>query len=349
MNNLLYFPYISMEKSPWLYKTLLYWDSVSVITPLEYFDYPNRFESYMNPLIQEEMVKLVFPYEYIYRNPNEFSRRFINHVKRHYLELPRGKRTGIVTKKKLVPQEVTQIHLDKLESSIGDFLIENGLAYRNGSWLCVKRTVARDFMHYLALLIGNIGGFSPTTDSARHISSQVNKMRMPSPTREGFQMGYERFQATNRTFQVLDGIFSIPKDVKDIHEIIDFKQKNYELLSNFQSLIGQTVSDIETFPIEQHENRLQFHLNHLEEEKQKLNEKMKEKWYITDFTSLAWAAPQAHILANNFEVLSEQQTVLYTTTLLRGVYDVYNARRKRIKELNHNPLAYVLKAERAFD
>lgn len=189
MNNLLYFPYISMEKSPWMYKTLLYWNSISVITPLEYFDNPSRFESYMNPLIEEEMVKLVFPYDYIYRSPNEFSRKFINHIKRNYLEISRGKRTGVVRDKPLVPQEVAQIHLDKLESSIGEFLIEHGMAYRNGSWLCVKRPIARDFMHYLALLIGSIGGFSPTTDSGRHISHQVNKIRMPSPARDDFRGG----------------------------------------------------------------------------------------------------------------------------------------------------------------
>ncbi|TKC19893.1 hypothetical protein [Robertmurraya kyonggiensis] len=349
MNNLLYFPYISIEKSPWLYKSLLYWDSISVITPLEYFDHPSRFENYMNPLIKEEMVKLVFPHEYIYRNSNEFSRKFVNHIRENYFELCKGKRIGVVKDKRLVPQEVTKIHMDKLEYSIGEFLIEHGMAYRNGSWLCVKRPIARDFMHYLALLIGNIGGFSPTTDSVRHISQQVYKIRMPSPSRDDFRGGYERFQTANQTFQVLDGIFSIPKEITDIYDIIDFKQKNYDLLSNFQRLIGQTVSDIETFPIEQHKSRLQYHINHLEEEKQRLNEKMKEKWKITDFTSLAWTAPQAYILANNYEILSKQQTILYTTTLLRGVYDIYTSRRRRIRELNHNPLAYVLEAQRTFN
>ena len=33
LDNLLYFPNISIPKTPWLYKSLLYWDTVDTITP----------------------------------------------------------------------------------------------------------------------------------------------------------------------------------------------------------------------------------------------------------------------------------------------------------------------------
>lgn len=276
MEKLIYFPYISVEKSPWLYKSLLYWDSISVITPLEYFENPCQFNSYMNPLIEEDMVKLVHPSSYISRDRFSFEQKFINLVKSNYINNSFSEKTRF-TQSYRPNHEYTPIHFDKMEYDLGRFLESEGLAFKNGDWWLVHKLVARDFMHYLAMLIGSMGGYSPATDSTQHISGNVVKMRMPVYNREQLGEERERYRRAQSTFHVLDGIFSIPKNIEDIGELIDFKHKNQKLLKHFQKLVKETVSEIETFPISQKEDRLKFHLEHIEEEKRVLTEKIRKK------------------------------------------------------------------------
>ncbi|PIC56570.1 hypothetical protein CSV80_12470 [Sporosarcina sp. P12(2017)] len=68
MDNLLYFPNITVPKTDWIYKSLLYWDGVETITPESYLREPNLFEGrHMLDFLEAELVVPVMPMNYIYK------------------------------------------------------------------------------------------------------------------------------------------------------------------------------------------------------------------------------------------------------------------------------------------
>jgi len=46
MSKVLYFPYISLPKSNWMIRTLLYWDEIGSIVPINYSREPKKLEPY---------------------------------------------------------------------------------------------------------------------------------------------------------------------------------------------------------------------------------------------------------------------------------------------------------------
>ena len=80
-NNALYFPYISIPNERWTIKTLLYWDKLSSIVPMEYIDRPESLDDFMRRLVQAGMVEQLFPAQYL-RHINEFETLFMELVDR---------------------------------------------------------------------------------------------------------------------------------------------------------------------------------------------------------------------------------------------------------------------------
>ncbi|RBI68912.1 hypothetical protein DQ400_06020 [Vreelandella sulfidaeris] len=75
-DNALYFPYISVPKDRWTIKTLLYWDKLSSIVPMDHIDNPQQLTPFMQELVQEELVEQVFPAHHLYEIP-DFEKCFI--------------------------------------------------------------------------------------------------------------------------------------------------------------------------------------------------------------------------------------------------------------------------------
>lgn len=60
-NNALYFPYISVPDEKWTIKTLLYWDKLSSIVPMDYIGEPEQLSPFMRELVHGNLVEQIFP------------------------------------------------------------------------------------------------------------------------------------------------------------------------------------------------------------------------------------------------------------------------------------------------
>lgn len=62
-NKILYFPYISVPRDPWLFRTLLYWDEVGSIVPMSFLENPEGLTPFMRELVREQLVTQIIPME----------------------------------------------------------------------------------------------------------------------------------------------------------------------------------------------------------------------------------------------------------------------------------------------
>jgi hypothetical protein len=113
-NNALYFPYISVPNERWTIKTLLYWDKLSSIVPMEYIDRPEALDDFMRRLVEAGMVEQLFPAQYL-QHINEFEKLFVELVDRQM------GRTHVSPTKHEVRR--IRIHVEKL-GNIPEYLLE---------------------------------------------------------------------------------------------------------------------------------------------------------------------------------------------------------------------------------
>jgi hypothetical protein len=349
-NNLLYFPYISIEKSPWLYKTLLYFDNISTITPIEYMENPELFDDHMQPLIREQLIKTVFPAQYI-REISLFENNFIQLIKRKYGFFSRNpKRLTNINKHSTIHQNYTKINFEKIGGKIIDFLTEHNLAFKESfNWYNIREDISRDYMNYLAIAISNSDNYSPVTDSTDNISPFYSNFR--TPVRDRSRLNRDLIHKNNIRTNILDQLFCVPAYIDKIETLLDFKEKNCHSLTKFRKLIEETVSTINAVSMDKQEDRIKDFLNHIEEEKTILKEEMSKFWRITDFGSLIWYVPTsyelAHVLGDDNTLTA--QTISLSTAVTKGIYDTYRTVSNRNMEINNNPLSYVIKAESKFN
>ena len=121
-DNALYFPYISVPNDRWTIKTLLYWDRLSSIVPMDHIDSPEQFSPFMHSLVQENLVEQVFPAHHLFEIP-DFERCFIKLITGRFkiLRRPSSFRSSIYSEK-LAPRsqiyaEINKVRLFDLTSS----------------------------------------------------------------------------------------------------------------------------------------------------------------------------------------------------------------------------------------
>jgi|GEM_PF-506684 hypothetical protein len=149
-DNALYFPYISLPNIDWTVKSLLYWDKLSSIVPMEYIDRPDQLSPFMRELVEGGLVEQIFPTHYLYRI-KQFEQCFIGLIERKAKVLA-AKQSGDL---KLIKPR-TRIHMEKL-GNIPEFLMEQGLAERvNLFWYDIDTRIANIFMAYLASCLGAV-------------------------------------------------------------------------------------------------------------------------------------------------------------------------------------------------
>ncbi len=119
-NGVLYFPYIRVPESPWFTRVLLYWDQVGSIVPAEFVSTPEKLGSYMQELVQVELVKQVFPDHYVYDIPN-FARVFLELIDSN----PAIRNAQRADHRNW---ETTQIHIAKFGKELASQLCKRNLA-----------------------------------------------------------------------------------------------------------------------------------------------------------------------------------------------------------------------------
>ncbi|WP_456276497.1 hypothetical protein [Bacillus sp. AK128] len=257
-NNLLYFPNISIPKTPWLYKTLLYWDSIGVISPEHYMKSPDRFEQHMGPLLESGLVKPLMPLHQI-KNLPLFKEKFLYYLDNNY--------TGI---KGVNSSYSVRIHFEKMDS-IGSELIRRGFAKRTNhwEWLLVKRDVGNLYMSYLATVLAKLNDFTPITNSALNLNIHTERFKRV----DNHAIHYNAIRNI-----IVDSIFPVPLEVENVWDLIRFKEKHEVSLRAFRTKIEEEIPKILSVPIDKRENLIQEFTRSMNEEKRELSERFHSKW-----------------------------------------------------------------------
>lgn len=119
----LYFPYIDIPDSEWLYLMLLYWDQLSSIMPSEYANNPQRLSTHMSTLVKEGLVNPIMPQVFI-DDKEEFGKPFLTFINQRVRARRINLRDNTDTRR--IP-----IHVEKL-GPVADELVELNLANYTG-------------------------------------------------------------------------------------------------------------------------------------------------------------------------------------------------------------------------
>lgn len=157
MNNLLYYPYISVPKTDWLIRALLNYDNIASIVPYQYFVEPELFEPFMREVIQNNLIELVDPMDVI-NNSQEVNELFLTYLHKNHNKKARREKSYAKFRnlqdfptKPLSQEKALRIHAGKFDYSIFEELTKMGLAERiDNDWFHVEEKTASELMTFLA-------------------------------------------------------------------------------------------------------------------------------------------------------------------------------------------------------
>ncbi|PGK51733.1 hypothetical protein CN918_28495 [Priestia megaterium] len=334
MDRLLYFPYITIPQTPWLYKSLLYWDTIDTITPEGYLrSNDGLFEAkHMNSLVESKLVRGINPAQYVYSIPR-FTNDFLKYVDDTYM----GKSEAHMASS-LDLETGARIHLQKM-NSIGDELVRRGLAIEDGMWYCMRPAVANDYMFYLASLLGAEINSQPITDKVTNFSASASF---------GTQVQMNMLKREESRKNVLESAFPIPLGMNDIEELSDFKKQNGDQLKQFRTYIEDKLLNIDAAPPYLQEEMLQNLKLNIKEEKESISCKMKEKWNVIDEGTLITVGADAIPLVQGIRSGSMVEIAASALPLVSLVTEkLLEVRSNHYQALN-SPLAYAFLVEKKF-
>ncbi len=331
LDKILYFPTITIPKTPWLFKSLLYWDTVETITPKPFFRNPDLFEGdYMRELLQTGLVEQISPMLYTYDIP-DFKENFLNYVDNAYADKKENykRKDGNLV-------HVSKIHLEKMHE-IGNSLVERELAFYRDGWYYIHQSIANDFMFYLATVIGKVKGSQPMTDRMASIKTRIT-VDTESQGRFINRNGLRKI--------ILNNVFPTPMEITKFGDLYDFKSKHEKQLKDFRKYIERELLNIDSAPKDMHDERLQFLINEIEEEKCSIAEKMRDKWKVFDYITFGSLSASAFGFANAIQNSGEIGITSGTLSLAVAVLNTIKNTNKYQKDILSAPLAYAYLTER---
>lgn len=226
-SKVLYYPYIALPCSRWLIQMLLYWDEVATITPYDFIKEPDHHDPFTRNLIREGLVKQVIPSSYLGDLPNFVSAfmGYLNSLGSNCLEERRRAFQSTTGSK---------VHVEKLYALEYEFRNASLARPIDHPWLEVERETAKEFMIYLAAVLGRLPdlGYAPVTDDDKHL--------------ERFVQGSPQESAMGRVdplrIQVLNDLFPGPRRDVTIEEISQFKATHGAQLRRFRGRIEQELT-----------------------------------------------------------------------------------------------------------
>jgi hypothetical protein len=274
-DNALYFPYVSIPKEEWSIKSLLYWDKLSSIVPMDYIGRPEQFSPFMRQLVEEGLVEQIFPAQYLFQ-VERFESCFIDLIESRARQSFFSRDAGSHA---TAPR--TQIHIEKL-GSIPDYLVERGLADRvNWSWYNVDTRVAEIFMAYLAACLGAIPevNAAPVTNLAKYA---IHFGHLRRPNRRNNAVLHEKARKV-----ILHSLLPTPDENVTIHQLVRFKERHGHLLPAFRRRIEAHCAQIATLP--NAEDRLDLTEDFIAQSRQEIDEivdAMRPTWQKIIFGAL---------------------------------------------------------------
>lgn len=223
----LYFPFIDVPNSLWFCQTLLYWDSIYSIMPLDFAERPERLQRFTRQLQQCELLEPIIPEAFV-PELDSLADGFVEYIQ----ELdPSDLRQRLRSKK------MADVHTGKLPGSdFIAFLRSRRLAGRfDYPWLSIEARTANDYMAYLATCIAEV-------HENRDLRAVTNKIAYCSPlltVRDKTDIQVQEIRQ-----ELLSEVFPVPKKALTPTEIQIFKKKFGSLLPEFRFWIEERVSNI---------------------------------------------------------------------------------------------------------
>lgn len=218
MNRILYFPYINLPKTDWTIRTLLYYDTISSMVPMEFFEDPQKmYDPFMLDLVKNELIIPINPISTL-DQPWTVFKPFLDLIQSPYFLLPNKIQA-------FLNGEVSRIHSQKFDMEIFYSLKQLGLAkkFNNSNWFWVETSTANLLMKYLATILSTKLNMLPTTDSFTKINITRN-LQNQDIKRE----------------TILSKLIPFPEEI-NLSKLLNFKEKNSELLNSFKNKVEQIV------------------------------------------------------------------------------------------------------------
>lgn len=330
-DNAIFFPYINVPNSAWLTRILLYWDKVNSIVPIEYVLAPERLSPHMQEMVQLGLIEQIMPGAYLDSVPN-FADSFLYYIDN---EIQRRERSG----KEIRTGQQFQIHVEKMED-IGERLVALGFAEQiSYSWYGVEKWVARDFMAYLAAVLGNLEDVNaaPVTNDASSFEALAHEQLWAIRQSRHGRAGVRNL--------MINRMLPCPTGNIDIYELAQFKDQNSTLLERFRNYVEANMIDISNIsdPVLR-EERLNLFFSETESTVDEITDVMKTCWRNITFGALVPILGAGYTLSQS----DSYATALASGTgLIGAIYQAIQANRERRENLNQ-PLAYAALAHNHF-
>jgi len=336
-DNVLYFPYIKVPKSPWFTQVLLYWDEIGSIVPSQYQRQHFRMGRYMQELVEAGLVKEVVPVEYDSTIPG-FRSAFLKLIDENsFIERQRGVA--------LKQHHTFRIHVEKM---IGDGLpqdlVDRGLARRvEDPWWEMEITTANLFMGYLASVLGKLDNLSmdPITD-------QTSALSVFSKTPQ--RLLSRRSLVEQLRMSVLTDILPSPEYTLPVKELLNFKQSSSNLLPSFRRYIEAFLLDLSVITdVEQKEERIKIFKEQTSEQIDEIVARMNEKRWPKIMCGgvcsiVAAAIPGVGAITTGEPSLA----MLALPGLVSAIYSAFQGMPNQQRNILREPLAYAAFARKRF-
>lgn len=274
-NQLLYFPYINLPKSDWTARTLLYYEKIGSIVPMDFFEEPEKnYDPFMLDLVRQELVIPINPIEQL-EHPWQLNNPFLEFInsdgyrideKREFFQLESGT-TGAFQNYSFQPARVNS---QKFDRELMYSLTQLGLAkHTDTNWYSVERSTANYLMAYLASVLGGKLNMFPTTDK----TSSIDFLRQ-------FRGVHQK--GRNKRDEILRELIPMPEEI-NLNKLQKFKEKNIETLNRFKNVIEQIALN----PIYDDIKLLSEKIKELKFEKESLTAKMNESKFGAIFFGTA--------------------------------------------------------------
>jgi hypothetical protein len=246
----LYFPFISIPENKWTIKTLLYWDKLGSIVPMNHIEEPEKLTPFMRRLVERSLIEQISPSNYLHEIP-DFESSFIEYLKPNIekFRLPIKKRIISYSyieqsKLKVRPPEDGQAELfskskvqfEKL-GQLPSFLKSEGIAQEaDENWFEMDTRVADRFMAYLAICLGAIPSVNaaPITNERRY-ANFLGHFRKSAP----------RSNHKNKASSViLNQLLPTPNEYIHLDDLLRFKEHHGHLLPQFRRKIEVEAAKI---------------------------------------------------------------------------------------------------------
>lgn len=345
-NNALYFPYISIPESNWTIKTLLYWDKLSAIVPMDHIDNPEQLSPFMRALLERDLATQIFPSQYLYEIP-DFEQSFIRYLEpkvQKYKDNPIRpfslagqmhieKLGSRIHQEKMMP--TTGIHVEKM-GQLPQFLIDEGLADQvDGAWVNVDSRVANMFMAYLAICLGALNAVSaaPVTSEQKYSNFLGHNL---------FQTSDSRFNHHRKAQDVvIENILPTPVGNIDLDVLAKFKMDYGHLLPRLRQKVESETAYIAL--LDRASDRLDAtndFIRRCREDTEEIIDAMKPSWSKVMFGSIAPLFGTGLALVAT-ETGNKAAYVGAGLSFASTAYQALNSIRSERKRSEVLPLAYV--------